>query len=632
MQRSDTHKRCLLHGALNKNDNLCLSFLTEHASASQITTHDLLQAQLCCELVHWPSMACADLSRLTAVTNPAPASNMLSPHPADQLQSGTSQKLQGQVGWLVECLTCHHASSPSAATSTAHHAAPAASQAICSGHPSRQQLPQLSSPPHEPQQSSLKPETGLVDSECNQNLASQQPEDPGPSVVDAPLGSRAVDQNAADLTQQPIPQVKAEPAGPETGPLIAQPVPAHALSPGSSPAADAQAPSVSQCADAALRLEQSTSMLAHPVKPSLPPMPPGGIKADSAELGTQPAEKGTVPACDNWPAADCSPKHPKPDANAPPLREHCALASARGCASTLTVPHRPSAQPAAAPCQALSADAAAADHSANAGDAVPASSPQQAVALPAPDTTHSLLTCDWGPTAHQARSRNDVGDQAAPLAPHNMADGNPSPTSQQSPPPHALPVQESSAVTQSPMNTEVLHSPDQRSDCEVPLGQLKTHKAAGLQLADNASAVSQSATAQPSKPAEPSHQGAHPAPTTPSQAVAKPGNGSRMVSETALAPPAPLQAAAELRPVEESMRAPMVATSNAMPAEAPPTGPALDALDAYLEGAASLPSRLLTWSSPGCVNLSLLPLKTTEMVLWLSACSRVPCHMLLTQD
>lgn len=434
-------------------------------------------------------MACTDLSTVTAnaVNDPTPASNMLSRlHPAGDLHGGSSKQLQGQVGWLVKCLTSHQAGPQSASTLIACPVTPAASQEACPTYASQQQLPQPSSRLPQPQQAAIQPMPALVDSACNHsNSAAQQQGGPCACPTAVLLSSRPADSSDADPALEPTVPVQGEPAVPDTGPVVAQPAPEVDSSPRSSATANADANG-----GAALHVQQGDTMSVHLVKPCTQPRLPEDIRVNSAQLELHPEEARNTPTCDNLPPADCSSVEvPVPDTGVLPL---CAL-------------DKCPAQPAATS-QAMLPDSTAADTFAHAGDLGPASSPQQACTLAAPDNAGTVDTADG--------SLWDSPPQCTPSV-------------------HALPVQENIAIMQASVNSQLPNSQEQGSsaataEAELATEQLEAHEPAASQMARDASAVPQSATAQPesSGPMKAGRNGAGTTLATPLQALSEAGRAS----------------------------------------------------------------------------------------------------------
>ena len=162
----------------------------------------------------------------------------------------TSNKLQGQVGWLVECLDCHQASEAASSAFTAPDSSPATSQKI-----SLKLQVQLS--PHQPdlsQQARVKPEASTVAKRHTQsNLAAQQQQAARPGPANVVLSH--ADEAAADLAL-----LLSVPTNEEPAKRTAQPV--------SSTAASCRADAASIVQNAALPSEQTDSMPCLLAKPS----------------------------------------------------------------------------------------------------------------------------------------------------------------------------------------------------------------------------------------------------------------------------------------------------------------------------------------------------------------------------
>ena len=592
--------------------------------------------------VHWFNCQSSDqMARVITSTSSADITDSCSPagskHSSLDVPSkgpfwnDGSNKLQGQVGWLMECLDCHQASAPSATAQTAHHILPAASSNMLPGHSPHQQpwSPYL---PDILQRATVKPAASTAASRHIQsNLAAQHQQDTSPGPADVMLSP--ADQAAADAAPE-----SCEPVNRDATIGTAQPV--------SSTTADPQsdAASIGQGSQAALLSQQVEGMPRQLASPSVQSINASDVTGD-AEPGDSSSERHAAEgpqaaAADGAAAEKFHPISAIPaDSSAFQLNEGMnPLAAALAAAFLETAPKMPRAG-SAATSQPTSACTDAADPLQHASDLGSASDREEACAMDASGMAHVLpAAADHGTeertTLSPLSSQNPAGVPSSELAceegssSRHLASPSPAPMrpeagllsspvvslrwSQQKAPSARAVTDQAGQSSDSQIDAAGTEPPATQPPASEPVQQANSaHQIQGLQCqpAGHAPAAAKPASACPKlfdaltlqdlrggqasaaatlaaaqlNASEP--QGHRPNGAGSASAASRPPTAQRNSTEDATplssgagsAPPGHLQAAAQARP-----------------AKAPEKGPALDSLDAYLEGAALMPS------IPGC--------------------------------
>ena len=495
-------------------------------------------------------------------------------------------KLQGQVGWLMECLDCHQASATSAAAQSAHNIFPATSSDVLHVHQPHQQL---WSPPQSilSHQATAEPEAPTAaNGHIQSHLEAQQLQDARPGPANALLSS--ADQAAAD----PAPELS-EHVNRDATIEIAQPVSSTASYHRS------DAASTGQGSPAALPSERVDGLRRQTASPSVQPLKAsdltGDAEAGASGGGRQAAESPQAAAADGIAV----------DSPAFQLRENInPLAASLEAAISKTERDLAGS---AATSWPTPAHTDAADPLQHAGDPGRASNCKEACAMDTSGMTHvSPAVADHGTeeqtTRSPASSQNPAGVPSSEIA---CEEGS---TSRHPASPSPAPTRPEA----SPLSSPVVGLRDSQQKA-ASAGTVTDHSQARLSADSQVDAAIHTPPVAQPPASEPIQQagdvrgrqcqqaGHAPAAAKPASAGPKlfdaltlqdlrGGQASAAAQSAAAQLTAPEPQGTWLNGAGSAPPGSPKAAAQPRPAEAPEKGPALDSLDAYLEGAASISS------------------------------------------